>query len=30
MLADLAVLGLIATWALVFLGLTWLCDRVAG
>lgn len=28
MLADLAVLGLLAAWALFFLGLLWVCGRL--
>ncbi len=29
MLADLAVLGLIVAWTLFFLGLLWVCGRLA-
>jgi hypothetical protein len=29
MLSDLAMIALMATWLLGFMGLIWLCDRLA-
>jgi hypothetical protein len=29
MLSDLAIIALMAAWLLGFLGLVWLCDRLA-
>jgi hypothetical protein len=29
MLSDLAIVALMAAWLLAFMGLVWLCDRLA-
>jgi hypothetical protein len=29
MLSDLAIIALMAAWLLGFMGLVWLCDRLA-